>query len=159
MGKDKEHLRNLAGTYAEYACGEPMAQRREKWRLHNRLQERTCPFHIEDNGTFFRDLMPPLQCESEEGRDLEARLLRAVVGYEMVDDDRIIPDRFVVDWVTPMTATCDELEITRADDGRGHSFGYATNTPIQDLDADMGKLHKRNICFSPLYRELINGSS
>ena len=60
---DRSRLRRLAGTYAEYALGDVMAQRREKWRLHNRLQETTFPFHIEDNGTYFRDLMPPLQCD------------------------------------------------------------------------------------------------
>jgi len=36
--KDKQRLRELAGKYAEYACGETMNERREKWRLHNRLQ-------------------------------------------------------------------------------------------------------------------------
>ena len=143
--KDKERLRNLAGTYAEYACGEPMAQRREKWRVHNRRQERTVPFHIEDNGTYFRDLTPPLECEADEFRDLEGRLLHAIVAYEMIDDDRIIPDRFVVDWCTPMTATCDELQITRADNGRGSTLGYATNRPITDIDADWGKVKKRTI--------------
>ncbi|MFC1525656.1 hypothetical protein ACFL6X_02475 [Candidatus Latescibacterota bacterium] len=143
--KDMERLRNLAGTYAEYACGEPMAQRREKWRLHNRRQERTVPFHIEDNGTYFRDLTPPLECEADECRGLEGRLLHAIVAYETIDDDRIIPDRFVVDWCTPMTATCDELQITRADNGRGSTLGYATNRPIADIDADMGKIKKRAI--------------
>lgn len=142
---DMQRLRSLAGTYAEYACGEPMAQRREKWRLHNRRQEKTCPFHIEDNGTYFRDLTPPLECRTDLCRELEARLLHGVVAYEMIDDDRIIPDRFLIDWVTPMTATCDELEITRADNGRGSNLGYATNKPIQDLEADMGKIRKRAI--------------
>lgn len=34
-----------------------MAQRREKWRLHNRLLEKTVPFHIEDNGSYFQELL------------------------------------------------------------------------------------------------------
>ena len=89
--KDKTRLRDLAGTYAEYACGEPMAQRREKWRLHNRLEERTVPFHIEDNGSYFRDLTPPLECEGAECRGLEARLLHALVAYEKIDDELLMP--------------------------------------------------------------------
>ena len=126
-----------------------MAERREKWRVHNRLQTPTCPFHIEDNGSYFRDLTPPLECEDGECRALEGRLLHALVAYETIDDDRIIPDRFVVDWCTPMTANCDELQITRADNGRGSSLGYMTNTPIKDIDADMGKLKKRTgICMA-----------
>ena len=35
--KDKARLRDLACKYAEYAKGKPMAQRREKWRVHNGL--------------------------------------------------------------------------------------------------------------------------
>jgi len=54
--KDQQRLRDLAGRYAAYACCETMNERREKWRLHNRLQEKTFPFHIEDNGSCFRDL-------------------------------------------------------------------------------------------------------
>jgi hypothetical protein len=145
MNKDKVRLRNLAGKYAECACGATMAQRREKWRLHNRLEQRTFPFHIEDNGSFFQDLTPPLECENAEGRALEGRLLHALVAYERIDDDRIIPDRFVVDWYTPLTSLCEELQITHADNGRGSSLGYKTSKPIQDIDADWGKLKKRTI--------------
>lgn len=143
--KDKIRLRNLAGRYAEYALGQPMAERREKWRLHNRLEEETFPFHIEDNGSYLQDLTPPLECEDNLCRGLEARLLHALVSYEMIDDDRIIPDRFVVDWCTSLTANCEELQITRADNGRGSSLGYKTNKPIQDIDADWHKLKKREI--------------
>jgi len=143
--KDKTRLRNLAGTYAEYALGEPMAQRREKWRRHNRRQEKTFPFHIEDNGSYFRDLVAPLECEDAECRALEGRLLHVLTAYEKIDDDRIVPDRVVVDWCTPSTGVCDELRITRADNGRGDTRGYATNHPIQDIDADFGKLKKTAI--------------
>ncbi|MFC1672229.1 hypothetical protein ACFL01_03740 [Planctomycetota bacterium] len=143
--KDKTRLRNLACTYAEYACGEPMAQRREKWRVHNLLQEKTFPFHIEDNGSYFNDLTPPLECESDECRALESRLLHAVTAYETIDDDRIIPDRFLINWHTRLTNICDELQRTHADNGRGSSLGFTTNKPIKDIDADFGKLKKRTI--------------
>ena len=140
---DMQRLRNLAGKYAEYALGEPMPQRREKWRLHNRLQEKTFPFHIEDNGNYFRDLCPPLECEDDECRNLESRLVRALVAYETIDDDRIIPDRFVVDWVSSITEICDELVLTHAHDRQGGSFGYASNKPIKDIDRDFHKLKRR----------------
>jgi hypothetical protein len=140
--KDTKRLRNLAGKYAEYAMGAPMAQRREKWRLHNRRQEKTFPFHIEDNGSYLRDLAPPLECEDARCRALEAWLLHVVTAYETIDDDRIIPARFLVDWCTPCTEVCDELRITHADNGQGDTKGYTTNHPIQDIDADFGKLKK-----------------
>lgn len=142
---DKNRLRNLACQYAEYAHAEPMAQRREKWRVHNRLQTKTFPFNIEDNGSYLSDLTPPLQCEDNECRALEGRLLYSLVAYEKIDDDRIISDRFVVDWCTPVTSTCGELAFTRADNGHGSSLGYQSNQPIKDIDADWGKLKRRVI--------------
>lgn len=143
--RDKSRLRALACRYAEYACSTAMARRREKWRVHNRLQEKTFPFHIEDNGSYIRDLAPPLECEDDECRALEGRLLHALVAHETIDDDRIIPDRFVVDWCTPVSGYCDELTITRADDGRGGSLGYETNRPIKDIERDWGKLRTQVI--------------
>ena len=143
--KDKKRLRRLAGKYAELAHGPVMAARREKWRRHNQLLERTVPFHIEDNGSYFADLTPPLQCEDKQARGLEGRLLHALTAYEQIDDDRLIPDRFVVDWATPCTGNCDELTLTRADNGRGSKLGYTTNKPIKDIDADFHKLKKREM--------------
>lgn len=141
----KSHLRNLAGKYAEYALGDAMNARREKWLLHNRLQEKTIPFHIEDNGTFHRDLCPPLECEDPEHRALEARLLHTLISYEKIDDDRVIPDRFVVDWATTITDNCDELVLTHANDRHGGSFGYKSNKPVKNIDRDFYKLKKREV--------------
>ena len=143
--KCQSHLRSLAGKYAEYALGDVMTHRREKWRLHNRLQEKTFPFHIEDNGTYLRDVSPPLQCEDETCRRLEAQFLRALVSYEKINDDRIIPDKFVVNWATGSDSYCDELQFTRAHDGYGGTFGYETNKPVKDIDGDFGKLKKRTL--------------
>jgi hypothetical protein len=140
---EQARLRDLAGRYAQYATGATMQQRREKWRVHNRLAERTFPFHIEDNGSYLHDLMPALQCTTPLCRGLEARLLYTLVSYETLDDDRIIPDRFVVDWVTPQGAYCDELRFTHADDGHGGTLGFESNKPIRDIDADFHKLRQR----------------
>lgn len=142
---DAAVVRDLAGRYAEYATGPDMEARREKWLLHNTRQEKTYPFHIEDNGRFTADLLSPLVCEDEEHRRLEARLRRSILYYETINDDRIIPDRFVVDPVTPMTSYCDELEFTHATDADGGTFGYETNHPITEIDADFHKLSKRTI--------------
>lgn len=138
-------LRDLATVYSGYALNGIMAQRRKKWLLHNGLRERTFPFHIEDNGSFYQDLLPPLTCEETLCRRLEGRLLHAITAYERVDDDRIIPDRFVVDWSTPIDSYCDDLRFTHADDGHGGSLGYESNKPIKDIDGDFAKLKKRNL--------------
>lgn len=141
----RSHLRRLAGRYAEYALGNVMARRREKWRRHNGLQERTFPFHIEDNGTYLQDLCPALRCEDPVHQHLEARLLNAIVSYERINNDRIIPDRFVVDWVTAIGNYCNDLQLTHADDGHGGTFGYETNKPVKDIDGDFYKLKRRTL--------------
>ncbi|MCX7804388.1 MAG: hypothetical protein N3A38_04265 [Planctomycetota bacterium] len=144
-GSETSHLRELAGKYAGYALGEVMNRRREKWRLHNALRERTFPFHIEDNGTFLRDLSPPLRCGDEDARWLEARLVGPIVSYERIDDDRIIPARFVVNWVTAVSSYCPELAFRRLPGTGGPSLAYESNRPIRDIDADFGKLRKRTM--------------
>jgi len=141
----RSHLRRLAGTYAEHALSGVMTQRRKKWRLHNDLREKTFPFHIEDNGTYHRDLLPVFQCNDATCRNLEARLLYAITSYEHINDDRIIPDRFVVDWVTPTTRLCEELQFTHSDVTHGITSGYMTNLPVKDIDRDFHKLKKRSI--------------
>ncbi|MEI6422775.1 MAG: hypothetical protein WCP55_11185 [Lentisphaerota bacterium] len=142
---DMDCIRNLAEIYSEYACGKVMDARREKWRKHNRMQERTFPFHIQDNGKFMQDLMPPLQCEGKEFKELEQRLLYSITSYEKINDDRIIPSRFLVNWQTDITPYCEELRFVNSDDGHGGSLGFESNKPIQDIDSDFYKLKKRKI--------------
>lgn len=143
--KDRSYLRILAEKYTEYALGDAMCQRREKWRLNNGLYEKTYPFHIEDNGTYLQELTPPLACEEENSRWLEAQLLQVIISYEKINDDRIIPDRFLVDWVTELSNYCNELQFTYADDAHGGSLGFESNKPIKDIDDDFGKLTKRTL--------------
>jgi len=133
-----EYLKRLAARYAEIALSETMGRRREKWRLHNRLEVKTYPFHIEDNGTFIRDLAPDPKCEKY--RWFEQRLVHAITAYEKVNDDRIVPDRFVMPWCRNISRYCDELEFKRVDSG-----GFETNKPIQDIDTDFHKLKRRSM--------------
>ncbi len=141
---DIERLKTLAARYAEIAKSPEMDRRREKWRVHNQLEEKTYPFHIEDNGTFFADLAPDLECE-ERNRWLEWSLVHGILQYEKIPDDRIVPDRFVVQWCRNISGYCDELEFTRADSGSGSVRGFESNKPIRDLDNDFYKLKKRTM--------------
>ena len=143
QNNDKRHLRGLAEKYSEYANNDIMSSRREKWRLHNKLEEKTFPFHIEDNGSFIHDLMQKMQCEDNDAKDLEYRLLNAICYYENINDDRIIPERFLVDWVIHSTQICDELKITHSNDSDGGNLGFETNKPIEDIDGDFHKLKHR----------------
>ncbi len=138
--RDRARLREVAGAYASMVTSEEMGARREIWRRTNRLEERTVPFQIEDNGSFFHDLTPPPQCEGGYERHLEWGMLRALTNHRLIDDDRVFPPRCEVHWVIHRTSICPELEITRAADARGRELGYHTNTPLADLENGLEKL-------------------
>jgi len=117
-----------------------MDARRHVWRRTNQLEERTVPFQIEDNGTFFADLTPPPECEGEFERGLEYGLLRALTNHELIDDDRVFPPFCGINWVIDRTSICPELGVRRAPDATGRDLGYETNTPLADLANSFHKL-------------------
>ena len=137
---DRERLRAVAAEYAAVAHSDVMAARREIWLRSNRLQERTVPFQIEDNGTFFADLTPEPRCEGSFERGLEHGMLRAITNHRLIPDDRVFPAQCGVGWVISRSSVCPELTITRAADASGRELGYETNTPLADLAHSFHKL-------------------
>ena len=95
--KERERLRKLAAKYMEIVNSAEMKRRREIWRLSNRLLERTVPFVIEDNGTFFGDLTPKCECKGEFELRMEQYFLRVICNYELIPDDRIYTPYFPVE--------------------------------------------------------------
>jgi hypothetical protein len=143
---DRNRVRTLAAEYAEIFSSDDMASRREKWRLSNRLLERTVPFHIEDNGSFFADLTPQPQCEGEFERDCEAHFMRCITNYRLIPDDRVFPARFWVHWHIGRTSACPELQYHRVPDSTGRNLGYETNKPLADLGPRSGPPRRRRSC-------------
>lgn len=141
-GRDRERLRALAGKCASILNSDEMNARRERWRLSNRLMERTIPFVIEDNGTYFKDLAPKAECEGETAREFERQLLHVVANYELIDDDRVFPPFLPVQWMISRPGLCPSLEIVRAADATGRELGYETNTPLADLESGLSKLRR-----------------
>lgn len=131
--KDIERLRKLAGKYSAIVNSEDMKKRREIWRVSNRLMERTVPFVIEDNGTFFKDLMPECVCAGEIEREFENYFLRVICNYDFIPDDRVYPPYYPLAYSIHRPEICPGLEITRVPDATGRALGYETNTPLADL--------------------------
>ena len=138
---DREILRGLAGRYAEIVFSEDMDNRRDIWRRTNDLIERSVPFIIEDNGSYFKDLMPGLECEGETEQGFERYLRRAICNYENIPDDRIYYSFFPVEWKISRSAIC-PVEITRAADAQGRFLGYETDKPLADLEPGLKKLRR-----------------
>jgi hypothetical protein len=140
--KDREQLRKLATQYAAIVTSDVMNAHREVWRRSNRLEERTVPFQIEDNGTFFADLFPPLQCEGRIEREIEHDLLWAITTPGLIDDDRVFPPYYTVGWIINRPEMCPDLCITHVPDATGRMLGYKTNRPLADLAHGFHKLQR-----------------
>lgn len=140
--KDRERLRNLAGKYADLVFSDDMNERREVWRLSNRLERRTVPFVIEDNGSYLKDLTPTGECAGETERSFEAYFLRAITNIETIDDDRIFPPYFPVKWMISRPNMCPDLQTIRVPDAKGGMLGYETNTPLANLETGLDKLRR-----------------
>ena len=138
--KDRDILRVTAAEYAEVANSGEMNVRREIWRRSNRLEERTVPFQIEDNGSFFEDLAPQPQCEGKFERALEGAMLYALANYELIDDDRVFPPYCGINWAIHRPTICPDVKVTRVPDATGRALGYETNTPLADLGSSLHKL-------------------
>lgn len=143
---DRERLRTLAGRYSEIFNSDEMNRRREAWRLTNGLKERTVPFQIEDNGTFFDDVLPELECEGKVERNFEKQMLRAITNYELIPDDRIFSPLFNVKMDIHQPGDeelCPEFDRIRGDDGHGGSLGFRTTRPLADLPNSLHKLQRK----------------
>ena len=142
--KDREVLRKLAARYAEIINSDDMANRRMIWQRSTDLIERTIPFTIEDNGTFFKDLLPQLKCEGELEREFEAYLSRVICNYDNIPDDRIFPPYYPMEWMISRPAICPEYEITRVADANGRELGFETNKPLAELESGLKKLQRND---------------
>lgn len=143
LDKDRDILRKLAARYADIVNSDDMNNRRKIWQRSNDLIERGVPFIIEDNGTFFDDLLPAIQCKGELEREFEKYFIRVICNYECIPDDRIFPPYFPINWVIERPNICPEYEINRVADANGRELGYETNKPLADLESGFEKLKRR----------------
>jgi len=142
LDKDCEILRKLAGRYAEIVNSDEMANRRKIWQRSNDLIERSVPFIIEDNGTFFEDLIPAIECEGKLEQDFEKYLKKVIYNYDCIPDDRIFPTYYPVSWMINRPNICPEFEITKAADANGREMGFETNKPLAELESGLKKLRR-----------------
>ncbi len=140
--RDRERLRKLSARYEGIVNSDEMNRRREIWRLSNRLIKRMVPFIIEDNGTFFEDLMPPLECDGDVEREFEKYMLKAICNYNFIQDDRIYTPYMPIGWIIHRPNMCPDLEIAYASDANGRNLGYETNTPLSDLANSLNLLKR-----------------
>lgn len=140
--KDREIIRKHAGRYAEMVTSDEMARRRNVWRLHNRREARTVPFSVEDNGTYIRDLMGPLETAGEDERRYERFFKSAIIFMETIPDDHPFPDYYPVNWMIGRPEICPDLKRTMGADVNGRELGFETNKPLADLASGLKRLQR-----------------
>ncbi len=132
---ERRYLRELAKKQAEYAALPLMEQQKALWFAHNALcGER--PMIVMEMDTFEPDMMPPFNCTSPEAVFIERSLLRHIINFEQIGDDKVVPDYFAVAWQIQIDPFGVEIPRDHADDGHGHDIGFRWHHPIKTLKDD-----------------------
>jgi len=132
---ERDYLRDLARTQREYANDPIMAERTARWMAHNACRGER-PMVVIELNTFLPDFLPPLRCESPAARTMERQLLTWIRNHELVDDDKVVPDVYVVRTRIHHQLCGLELTMDRGVDERGRAIGYHYDHPIRDLRRD-----------------------
>jgi len=136
--EDRTRLRTLAEKQSAYSALEIMQRRKQMWLDLNggRPGART-PVIIE-TWTFNRDFMPDgvLHCVSETGRSIEWQLLENIRNFELIGDDKVMPDTFDIGWFTEIDAFGIKIDTEFVKDSQGVNTGYHYIHPITDLERD-----------------------
>ncbi|MBT5874315.1 MAG: hypothetical protein HOH43_12925 [Candidatus Latescibacteria bacterium] len=144
---ERTYLRQLAEKQAEYAALPVMEHRKQQWRNLNEGNPDTPPPVVIETWTFDRDFMPAgvLRCASETGMGIERQLLRNIRNHELIDDDKVMPDTFDIDWFVDIDEMGVDLDRRMIEDGDGVETGFQYLHPIKDLERDLDLL-KPAIC-------------
>ena len=135
---ERKHLRELAKKQAQYAALPVMARRKRMWFDLNDGRPGARPPFLLISGFFDRDFMPEsvFRCKSETGRHIERRLLRNILDHEILNDDKVVPDAFDIDWFTEIDAMGVRIEQENIPDSQGVNTGFRLKNPIKNLKED-----------------------
>lgn len=139
---ERKYLQHLAQRQAEIAQLPLMTERRKMWLdLNDSVAGARPPVIIETN-TFDRDFLPPsiLRCQTQTGRIIEKQLLRNIRNHELIDDDKVIPDFFAINWITEIDELGFPIQYERIKDAQGIETGYQILHAIKDITCDLNLL-------------------
>lgn len=145
--EERSYLRELAQRQAEYARLPIMAKRRQMWYDLNDGRSGARPPVIIETWTFERDFLPAnvYRCASRLGKEIEYQLLRNLCNHELMDDDKVMPDTFDIDWFQSVDPFGIPIEKQTALDAEGVETAYRYLHPITNLERDFEKLRPLTI--------------
>lgn len=137
--EDRKYLRELAKKQLEYSQLPIMEERKQLWYKHNEGNSVRPMIHVEI-WTFEHDILPEFKCETETGRAIELEFYRNFTNYEKIDDDRIVPPYFQIQWDTYFQLFGVTVEREHAVNSKGQDIGHRFKYIIKDLEEDFPKL-------------------
>ncbi|MBQ2956177.1 MAG: hypothetical protein IJE08_06935 [Clostridia bacterium] len=135
--KDREILRERARIHLEYANSPENAAILRKWEALGQGRRETPTVRLLFSNFPNEVVEPRLKCEGEGARRIEARLLSALVGRELFDDDTPISPTYDIKWNTWVRPFRIDYKLTRSTIARN---GFHIDPVIEDLERDKEKL-------------------
>ena len=144
---ERIYLRELAKRQAEYAVLPIMEKRKQMWYDLNDGHPGAVPPVVVETWTFDRDFLPESVyfCQSKIGRSVEYQLLKNIRNYELISDDKVMPDFFEINWFLDINEFGVPLAREMRKDAQGFEVGYRYIHPIKDLVSDFKDL-KPAVC-------------
>jgi hypothetical protein len=144
---ERSYLRDLANKQAGYAALPVMEERKKIWYDLNDGHSGYIPPVVVETWTFDRDFLPErvFRCKSETGKSIEYQLLRNIRNYEFINDDKVMPDFFEINWFLDIDEFGVKVGREIRKDAEGYELGYRYLHPIKDLEADF-QLFKPAVC-------------
>lgn len=136
---ERHYLRELAKRQLDYANNPVMAERTTLWYRHNALQGER-PLIVMEMDTFERDMLPAPVCTSPAAVEIERTLMRHIVNYEEIGDDKVVPPTYTVYWRIDIDEFGVDIPTEHGVDASGGTVGYHWQHPIKTLKADLGLL-------------------
>ena len=117
-----------------------MAERTALWYRHNAsgASGRSSSWRWAPSGA--TDTLPDLRRTSPAAIEIERSLLRPIISHEEIDDDKVVPDHFSVNWRIHIDEFGIEIPTDRGEDAQGREIAYHWQHPIKTLKQDFGKL-------------------
>lgn len=164
---ERTYLRELAAKQAGYAALPVMERRKKMWYDLNDGRLGSSPPVIVETWTFDRDFMPAslFKCQTQPARGIEYQLLKNIRNFELVSDDKVMPDYFPIGWFTDINYLGFKIESESIPDAQGIKTGYAYHHPIVDLPRDLHILkpaqcavdREKTYAYQAFLRELFAG--
>ena len=138
LDRDRDILRRLAERVARIAATPDMAEKRELWKKHNRLEKvRPVVFCDPENGWNEVITEAQMECTGALARRWEMDLRKEIFWGEEMGDDKPVEPFFDV----PYTSAPDDWGLVVIEHRTDTAGSFIWDSPIKDYDTDLPKLH------------------